>query len=391
MCNMDPRVEIIMASWEVLTMSEEESSSDEEILSVVSANSRGQKPVRIVNYLFHSIPNFTAEQFRMHFRMTVSTFDKVLGAVGPSLKNIHSDGRHTVEPKKQLLSVIWLLATPDSFRSVNERFDLAKSTLFNCFFRVIHVLNMIAPTIIKWPSGPYAAEVKEGFSRTGLDSCLGIVDGSYITIKAPRTHPEVYVCRKKFHAITLQAICDHTLKFTDCFAGYPASVNDYRIFKNSDIYKSLIENPLQYFPNNEYIIGDKAYPAKQWCISPYINRGDLCQVQINFNTQLSRVRQCIERSFALLKGRFRRLKYLDMNRIDLIPATILACCVLHNICISDEDVSKEMIEEGQLNNLNDDSISLQSEEMVEMVENGTDEAGTMRRDVIARNLFLQTQ
>lgn len=29
--------------------------------------------------------------------------------------NIHSDGRPTVEPKKQLLSVIWLLATPDSF------------------------------------------------------------------------------------------------------------------------------------------------------------------------------------------------------------------------------------------------------------------------------------
>ena len=46
---------------------------------------------------------------------------------------------------------------------------------------------------------------------------------------------------------------------------------------------------------------------------------------------LSRV--VIERSFALLLGRFRRLRHLDMNRIDLIPAVILAACTLHNICL----------------------------------------------------------
>lgn len=45
------------------------------------------------------------------------------------------------------------------------------------------------------------------------------------------------------------------------------------------------------------------------------------------------MRQVIERVFALLKGRFRRLKYLHMNCADLIPFVILACCVLHNICL----------------------------------------------------------
>lgn len=36
-------------------------------------------------------------------------------------------------------------------------------------------------------------------------------------------------------------------------------------------------------------------------------------------------------------GRFRRLKYLDMKKIELIPQTIIACCVLHNICLKFDD------------------------------------------------------
>lgn len=59
------------------------------------------------------------------------------------------------------------------------------------------------------------------------------------------------------------------------------------------------------------------------------------------------MRQVIERAFALLKGRFRRLKYLHMTRADLIPYVILACCILHNICLeSCEDEIDDLIHDG---------------------------------------------
>ncbi|KAK5647839.1 hypothetical protein RI129_002731 [Pyrocoelia pectoralis] len=130
--------------------------------------------------------------------------------------------------------------------------------------------------------------------------------------------------------ITLQGICDDEMKFTDCCAGYPSSVSDVKIFKNSVIYAEFINNPNVYFEENYFIIGDKAYPNKKYCISPYIDRGNLTRRQKRFNTAHAQTRQVI-RTFTLLFGRFRRLKYLDMNRIDLIPATIIACCVLHNV------------------------------------------------------------
>lgn len=59
-----------------------------------------------------------------------------------------------------------------------------------------------------------------------------------------------------------------------------------------------------FFLGNEYIIGDKAYPVLSWCIAPYINKGNLTEAQINFNRELSKMRQIIERAFALLKERF---------------------------------------------------------------------------------------
>lgn len=69
----------------------------------------------------------------------------------------------------------------------------------------------------------------------------------------------------------------------------------------------------------------------------------------NFNRVLAATRQVIERAFALLKGRWRRLKYLDMNSIEMIAYVILSCCVLHNICLDhlvNYDEDDDFIREG---------------------------------------------
>lgn len=56
----------------------------------------------------------------------------------------------------------------------------------------------------------------------------------------------------------------------------------------------------------------------------------------------------IECAFALLKSRFRRLKFLDMNIDEMIPYVIIACTVLHNVCLDgvDENDIEDFIQEG---------------------------------------------
>lgn len=180
----------------------------------------------------------------------------------------------------------------------------------------------------------------------GINGVVGAIDGTYIPIKAPKEHPESYITRKCHYALTLQAICDARLKFTDCFVGYPGSVSDTRIFRNSNIYHGICADRRRYFPNGEFLIGDKAYPVLDFLVPPYIDRGNLNAAKRQFNIKVSQTRQTIERSFALLFGRFRRLKFLDMNSFKFIPATVLATCVLHNVCIDSDDLMEDYIGEG---------------------------------------------
>ncbi|KAJ1530202.1 hypothetical protein ONE63_005129 [Megalurothrips usitatus] len=325
-----------------------------------------EKPVRNEEFFELTIPRYSDSQFRQHFRLTRTTYQNLEHMLGPALDGHEIlTGRPRIEVRKQLMSVLWLLATPDSYRSVADRFDMGKSILHDSFQRVILALVGEAHTIIRWPTGPTLQRVKARFSRIGvLPNVIGAIDGSYIQIPRPKVDGQFYNTRKNFYAVTLQAVCDADLFFTDCFAGHPGSVPDVRVFRNSDLWATVQNNLLQYFPEDEYIIGDKAYPVLSWCIPPFINRGILTEKQKRFNTALSSMRQVIERAFALLKGRFRRLKYLDMQRIDIIPQTILACCVLHNVCLlgmdeDNDDFLREGLENNQAVDVNNDPVPIQ--------------------------------
>jgi len=84
----------------------------------------------------------------------------------------------------------------------------------------------------------------------------------------------------------------------------------------------------------------------------------------------------VERAFALLKGRFRRLKYLHMSMAELIPCVILACCVLHNLCLQEyNDRVDDFIDEGRQYNERDVIEQNQDRESI----------GEIKEDIIYNN------
>ena len=137
------------------------------------------------------------------------------------------------------------------------------------------------------------------------------------------------------------------MSYLDCFVGYPSSVHDERVFRNSDIFAEITSDINLFFPNGEVCFGHKAHPQSNWLVSPFVDRRNLTVAQKRFNKTHADLRSVIERSFALLFGRWRRHRYIDMNRFEWIPAVILSACVLYNICINLKNTSDKFIEEGQ--------------------------------------------
>lgn len=71
---------------------------------------------RIEGYVTITINNYTDRQFREHFRLTRRTYENLEQILTPELIRRADTGRTTLDIRTQLLSVLWLLATPDSFR-----------------------------------------------------------------------------------------------------------------------------------------------------------------------------------------------------------------------------------------------------------------------------------
>ena len=166
----------------------------------------------------------------------------------------------------------------------------------------------------------------EGFRQhKGMPGVIGAINDPHIAIKAPQECPENYVNRKGFYSVVLQGISDHEMKFIDCYTAWPGSVNDSRVLKNSGFFVGVRNS--KFTNNNCYILGDCAYPLETWLMPPFKDDRHLTNQQKRYNLIHSSTRMVIERVFSVLKGKFRRLKYLDTIKIDEIPTIIIVDCV----------------------------------------------------------------
>ncbi|XP_031359497.1 putative nuclease HARBI1 [Photinus pyralis] len=198
--------------------------------------------------------------------------------------------------------------------------------------------------IISWPIGARCQRIMNEFqSVNGFPGIIGAIDGCHIRIKKPQEHPNSYCNRKNYHSVLLQGVCDHSKVFLDVYAGEPGSMHDMRMFRKSDLYYRIINNEIE-FPQDSHLIGDLAYKLSTTLMVGFKNLGGLTNAhQMNFNYKLSRCRVDIENAFGYLKGRFRRLKYMETIRLDLMSLLIVSSCILNNLCIFNNDLPESIV------------------------------------------------
>ncbi|KAF2884499.1 hypothetical protein ILUMI_21673 [Ignelater luminosus] len=173
----------------------------------------------------------------------------------------------------------------------------------------MYFLSSLAADIIKPPS---VAEKEQTtafyYHKAGIPNVIGCIDGSHIEIDKPTERSVDYINRKGYHSIVLQGLCNEHLNFIDIFIGYPGSVHDARVFRNSSLYSKL-----QTVCGDKYILGDSAYPQSPQLLTPYKDNGHLTAAQKYFNKKLSTCRVDIEHVFGLCKQRFRQLYHVKLR------------------------------------------------------------------------------
>ena len=137
-------------------------------------------------------------------------------------------------------------------------------------------------------------------------------------------------------------MCDKDLRFLHVTTGNVGSVHDSRVFRTSDL-KVLLESDGGRLPNNYHLLGDSAYALQDYLMVPFRDNGHLTRIEKEFNKAHARTRVEVERSIGLLKGKFRRLKDLDMLNTRDMPHVIFASCVVHNFIIQENGADEDDI------------------------------------------------
>lgn len=112
------------------------------------------------------------------------------------------------------------------------------------------------------------------------------------------------------------------------------------------------KHPSSFFSDGQYLLGDKGMKYTDRVLGPYKAAESTTPNRRNYNFHLACLRVRSEHTIGILKGRFCSLKELRLDICSdkaFVRATdwILACCVLHNICQTENDGAPERVQEDE--------------------------------------------
>lgn len=233
---------------------------------------------------------------------------------------------------------------------------------FKILFRSIEdVTNALSASLrnIKFPTSDIeVTRTKVGFhSIAGFPNVLGAIDGTHIPITAPTADEHLYICRKGYHSINVQAIFDADMKFLSIVSKWPGSTHDAFVWANCSIARRFESGQV-----DGWLLGDSGYPLRPWLLTP-VSRPS-CREEERYNGSHRRSRVVVKQAFGVLKSRFRCL-HKTGGVLDHQPTKcckiIFVCCQLHNICIDKrlpvienpeelpEDENEDVVYQGPVN------------------------------------------
>ncbi|VEN35920.1 unnamed protein product [Callosobruchus maculatus] len=303
-CNMN---NFCSASAFLVIKSIKSDSEDEESSSSESSSDEfclNDGPIRSNHYFYSIIPEYCDEVFKSHFRINKTTFMTLVQEIGPHYER-KSKRRPPIELERVLLFSIWLMANPESFRGVTDRFGLSRGHGHKIFMKIVKIFYKLKDKFIYFPKQRSLLQEVEKFNDLrGVGSfpgVVGCVDGTHIAIPGP-WRDNSYYNRKGTHSVLLQAICNSNLEFLDVYCGWPGSAHDARVWANSPI-KALLDSDNSPLPTDYHLLGDASYLLSIYLKVPCRDNGALTEQQKKFNKKLSSMRIVIEQACGhLLEG-----------------------------------------------------------------------------------------
>jgi DDE superfamily endonuclease len=187
--------------------------------------------------------------FKRHYRMKLSSFNKLLALLLPFIKvdelqSIRSTGRGPIIPEIALHCGIRYLAG-SSYLDVHDRAELSVPSFYRIIWKVFAAIESCDEIAIRIPSSPRECRIlKHNFKKKSshglLSGCVGAMDGWLCRIKTPRPEETANVTgffsgHYQAMGINVQAMCDDQCRFTYVGVLCPGGSNDLSAYRSSSL------------------------------------------------------------------------------------------------------------------------------------------------------------
>lgn len=244
---------------------------------------------------------------------------------------------HEICLRIRLLMTIIYLTSKKVYRDLHKMFGYCEANVCRLVCRTINEINMMSTNAIKWPSNLESTS-SDFFKICQFPGTVGAIDAIHLVARAPeKMHDEYRNVRGKY-TIILLAICDPHNKFTYVSVGYPGTFTDQKCLESTDLGINLDNVPNDYFPLKKYhLVGSSNFHLREGLMVPYKLNTTLSEHQIDFNEKLLQTQAVTNSTFSDMKSRFQTLNKLEMS-IERVVEFTTACCILHNVCLDNDDV-----------------------------------------------------
>ncbi|XP_042980024.1 uncharacterized protein LOC122310210 [Carya illinoinensis] len=226
-----------------------------------------------------------------------------------------------------------------------------------------------------------------------MKNCLGAMDDTMILAAAPAHPGNAYRNRHGRIAQNILCACDFDMNFTYVYTGCEGTTHDARIFLDA---LSRPDNQFTWPASGYYYLVDAAFPCIEMFMPPYpreryhrsgcYNEDGFQGYKDYFNYRHSSLRNIIERTFSLLKRRFRILYAMPPYRPVRQGMIITACCTLYNmikiVTPNDEIIQGISNHRSEMQNSSTENESGETSHVVDMSSESAQAMGAMR-DAIA--------
>uniref|UniRef100_T1GFH7 DDE Tnp4 domain-containing protein n=1 Tax=Megaselia scalaris TaxID=36166 RepID=T1GFH7_MEGSC len=183
---------------------------------------------------------------KKNIRIGIPTFRKLV--------HILPEKHHGWNKCIDVICYLYWLAETCSYRTVSNVLEISRHTVKTIIHRVLDEILALREIISHGNEVDYEG-LGNMFCRRAktnvFKKCIGAIDGTHIRIRCPKNRHDEYYNYKHFYSIQAQVVSSSQLLFTDVFVGYPGSVHDSRVFRNSPLYRRG-----NYPPEGYFILGD---------------------------------------------------------------------------------------------------------------------------------------